>query len=65
MSLFVGVFMGYSQGCSPIMGYHYGAKNHSEMKNILKRSMILLAGSAVVLTTLAILLARPLSAVFV
>jgi hypothetical protein len=35
------------------------------MKNILKRSMILLAGSAVVLTTLAILLACPLSAVFV
>ena len=57
--------MGYSQGCSPIMGYHYGAQNHPEMKNILKRSMILLAASAVMLTALAILLARPLSAVFV
>ena len=63
--VFIGVFMGYSQGCSPIMGYHYGAQNHPEMKNILKRSMILLAASAVVLTALAILLARPLSAVFV
>ena len=30
--VFYGVFVGYSQGCSPIMGYHYGAENHREMK---------------------------------
>ncbi len=35
------------------------------MKNILKKSMILPAVSAAVMTALAILLARPLSAVFV
>lgn len=63
--IFLGVFNGYSQGSSPIMGYHYGAQNHKEMKNLLKRSLILLASAAVVLTTLAIILARPLSAVFV
>lgn len=63
--VFIGVFMGYSQGSSPIMGYHYGAQNYREMKIILKKSLILLASSSVVLTALAILLARPLSAVFV
>ena len=47
------------------MGYHYGAQNHKEMKNVLKRSLIMLASAAVVLTALAIILARPLSAVFV
>lgn len=26
--IFLGVFNGYSQGSSPIMGYHYGAQNH-------------------------------------
>ena len=63
--IFLGVFNGYSQGSSPIMGYHYGAQNHSEMKNVLKRSMVLLSSAAVVLTALAIELARPLSAIFV
>lgn len=63
--IFLGVFNGYSQGSSPIMGYHYGAQNHKEMKNILKRSLIMLASAAIVLTTVAIMLARPLSAVFV
>ena len=47
------------------MGYHYGAQNHKEMKNVLKRSLIILASAAVVLTMLALILARPLSAVFV
>ena len=63
--VFLGVFNGYSQGSSPIMGYHYGAQNHKEMKNVLKRSLILLFTSAVILTTLAILLAHPLASIFV
>lgn len=63
--VFLGVFAGYSQGSSPIMGYHFGAQNHKEMKNVLKRSLILLASSGVVLTALAVLFARPLAAIFV
>lgn len=63
--IFLGVFNGYSQGSSPIMGYHYGARNHKEMKNVLKRSLIMLASAAVVLTALAMRLARPLASVFV
>ena len=63
--IFIGVFAGYSQGSAPIMGYHYGAQNHAEMKNVLKKSLLLLGGSSVVLTALAFLLARPISAIFV
>lgn len=63
--IFLGVFSGYSQGSSPIMGYHYGAQNHIEMKNVLKRSMVLLGTAGVVLTGLAILLARPIASIFV
>lgn len=63
--VFLGVFVGYSQGSSPIMGYHYGADNHGEMKNVLKRSLILLASFGVILTVLAFLFARPLATVFV
>ena len=63
--VFLGVFNGFSQGSSPIMGYHYGAQNHREMKNLLKRSLILLGSAAVILTALAILLARPIASIFV
>lgn len=63
--VFLGVFAGYSQGNSPIMGYHYGAQNHREMSNVLKKSMVMLGSSAVVLTAIAVLLARPISAIFV
>lgn len=63
--VFLGVFNGYSQGSSPIMSYHYGAQNHKEMKNILKRSLIILSIAGIILTTVAIALARFLASVFV
>ncbi len=63
--IFIGIFMGYSSGSSPVMGYHYGAANHKEMKNILKKSMIMLSSSAIVLTTTAIILAKTIASIFV
>lgn len=63
--IFLGVYMGYSSGSSPVMGYHYGAQNHKEMKNVLRKSLILLGGAAVVLTTIAMLLAPTIAGLFV
>lgn len=63
--IFISVFAGYSSGSSPIMGYHFGAEHNKEMKNILTKSMIMLSVSAVVLTAAAMLLARPISALFI
>lgn len=63
--IFLGVFNGYSQGSSPIVGYHYGAQNHKEVKNVLKRSLIMLGSAAVVLTTVAMLAAGGIASVFV
>lgn len=63
--VFLGVFAGYSQGSSPVMGYHYGAGNHKEMKNVMKRSLIMLSVSAVVLTLIAFLFAKPIASIFV
>ena len=62
---FQGVFMGYSMGSSPIMGYHYGAGNRGEMKNLLKKSLLLLGGTGLMLTAAAVAFARPISAIFV
>lgn len=37
--IFNGVYMGYSIGTAPIIGYHYGACNYNEVKNLLQKSM--------------------------
>ena len=63
--IFVAIFVGYSVGCAPITSYSYGASNHAEMKNILRKSLILMGGSGVLLTGAAIALAVPLAHLFV
>lgn len=63
--LFNSIFMGYSIGTAPIIGYHYGAKSHDELKNILKKSLIINIIIGITLTIIAIGLAKPLSSIFV
>ncbi len=62
---FAAVFFGYSIGSAPVIGYHYGAGNHDELKNLFKKSLSLIAVWGILLTLLAHLLAAPLAAVFV
>ena len=63
--VFVAIYIGYSIGCAPIVGFHYGARNHPELKNMLRMSVILMSASGVVLTVLARVLAAPLAKIFV
>ena len=63
--VFVAIYIGYSIGCAPIVGFHYGAQNHPELKNMLRMSVILMSASGVVLTVLARVLAAPLAKLFV
>lgn len=63
--IFISIFNGYSIGISPSVGYHNGAKNCSELKNLLKKSLIIVGVLGVILLGLAILTARPLSYIYV
>lgn len=63
--IFTAVYFGYTTGTSPIISYHYGAKNPSEIKNLLKKSVVLMAVSGVVLTGAAMLMSPLLSQIFV
>lgn len=63
--IFVAIYIGYAIGCAPITGYHFGAQNHNELKNMLRKSSFLSAVSGVVLTILAIVLSSPLAKLFV
>lgn len=63
--IFNAIFFGYAIGSAPVIGYHFGASNHGELKNLLRKSLVLIGGSGLVLTGAAVLLSAPLSQIFV
>lgn len=63
--IFLAAFIGYSVGTAPIIGYNYGAGNHDELKNLLKRSLKIIGTFSVVMVIAAEVLARPLTVIFV
>ena len=63
--VFLSVFIGFAIGSAPIIGYNHGADNREELKNIFRKSMVILTGFALIMTGGALALARPLSEVFV
>lgn len=63
--IFVGTYLGYGIGSAPIISYHYGAGNKEELKNLLKRSIKLIAVTSIVMTVFAEILSKPLAGIFV
>lgn len=63
--IFIAIFIGYSVGTAPIVGYHYGAGNHAEMHNVLKMSLTMMSVFGVAMLFAAELLAAPLSKMYV
>ena len=59
------IFLGYSIGSAPIVGYHYGAENHREMKSLFRKSLLILSVTGVAMLILSQLLAHPLVNIFV
>ena len=63
--IFVGIYFGYTMGIAPVVGYHYGAENHSELRGIFRRTIRMLLIVSVVLTVLSELSANLLVHIFV
>lgn len=63
--MFLSVFIGFSVGSAPLISYHYGAKNHAELKNLFKKSLLLIIGVSLAMLVISQLLGTPLSAIFV
>lgn len=63
--IFISIFIGFTIGTTPIIGFHYGAQNHAELKNLRRKSMIFVSCTALVMLALAELLAGPIARVFV
>lgn len=63
--IFLATFVGYSVGTAPIISYHYGAGNHSELKSLLKKNLVLIGIFSVCMFAAAEILAKPMAMVFV
>lgn len=63
--IFAAIFIGYSMGSAPVIGFHYGAGNKEELKGLFRKSLWILLVFSVVLTGLALVLAKPLAMIFV
>ncbi|MCI9059645.1 MAG: MATE family efflux transporter [Lachnospiraceae bacterium] len=61
---FMAIYLGYAIGSSPVVGYHYGAGNYEELKNLRRKSMVLMGAAGIVMTVLAEVLTVPLVSVF-
>lgn len=62
--VFNAIFMGYSIGSAPIVSFHYGAKDTDELKNLFKKSLVIITISDIFITVMTILFARPLAMIF-
>lgn len=64
-AIFYSYFMGYSTGSSPIISYHYGEKNNTELKRLCRKGLVIIGVSSVVLAAVAIIFATPISGFFI
>lgn len=62
---FLAAFIGYSVGSAPVISYHYGAQNHAELKNLRRKSTVIITVFALLMFVMAEIFAYPLSYVFV
>ena len=62
--IFVAVFIGYAVGVAPIVGYHFGADNKEELKNILKKSSLIMGVLGILMTVIAVVFAEPFAKIF-
>lgn len=63
--IFQSIFIGYSIGGAPIIGYHYGAGNHQELKSLRKKNLSLIAIFSLLMFIIGQALAKPMSKGFV
>ncbi|MCF0230061.1 MAG: MATE family efflux transporter [Parasporobacterium sp.] len=63
--IFIAVFLGFTMGSSPVISYHYGAGDREELKGLLKRCIIFMACTGVLMAALSEILAPVVSGLYV
>ena len=65
MFVFVAIFVGYSIGVSPVIGYNYGAENYPEQRNVFRKSLALIFAGSLLMAAASQILAGPLARLYV
>lgn len=63
--IFQAIFIGYSVGAAPVVGYNFGAQNKEELRNVLRRSLVIIGIAAFLMFGAGEFLSRPLAMLFV
>ena len=63
--IFIAIYMGYSIGIGPVIGYNYGADRKIELKNVLSKSLMLVSCAAITMTVIATCFVGPIAKIFV
>ena len=63
--IFSSLYLGFAMGIAPVISYHYGAENHGELRNLLCKSLAIIAAAAIIMTAAAELSASGLAQIFV
>ena len=63
--IFVSIFVGFSIGTAPLIGYNFGAKNKAELKNLFRKCLVVTGVLSLAMFILGETLARPLAMIFV
>ena len=58
------LYMGYLQGISPVISFHFGASNTDNLKKLFKSALVTIGGMSLITFALAFPLARPLGRLY-
>ncbi len=63
--IFVAMFNGFAISYGPLIGLYYGMDDKKEIKNLLKKGLIIVVVSGIAMTLITMLIARPFALIFV
>lgn len=63
--LFGSIIFGYDMGSNPLFAYNHGAENRPELRNLFRKSLVLLSGGGLFLGVSSVALSYPLAYLFV
>ena len=63
--VYAAVFIGYNIAITPIIGYHYGARDVGEQRSLFRKSLVIIGVVGLVMTLSSELLSGPLARIFV
>ncbi len=59
------MFIGYNIAITPIIGYHYGARDVDEQRSLFRKSLVIIGITGILMTLSSELLSGPLARIFV